>query len=95
MALFKPFEGTSEELEQVASLHPGYVYATTDDGLLHYDTGEKRITINAKNLVDEDGNIISADEVLTTNDVEDLEDVVIIEYGDTSVTLTQIDQWIN
>ena len=92
MALFKPFQGTSEELLNVG-LHPGYVYLTTDDGLLHMDTEEERITLNAKGLITEEGEVILPDEVLTTSDADDLKDVVIINYGDNTITLEQVFNW--
>lgn len=51
MALFKPFSGTSADLNQVSQLNAGYVYLTTDDQKLHADVevenGVERLTINA------------------------------------------------
>ena len=51
MALFKPFSGTSADLDQVSQLNAGYVYLTTDDQKLHADVevenGVERLTINA------------------------------------------------
>lgn len=75
MALFKIYRGLKSELPK--TMHEGFAYFVEDTGALFIDVSNtQRVQVNALNadgLKLENGDVINADEVLTTSDIVNVE----------------------